>query len=219
MLAVFLLKTFVISLSGVMAPGAVTAAALAQGARRRGAGTLMALGHGIVEIPLIFLIMFGLGVLFQASAFKIAVGILGGAFLVWMGIGMMRQAAAGDAVTGMAGTTGPLMTGLVLSISNPYFLLWWATVGLNLTLEARNLGWTAFLLFALVHWLCDLIWLTILSFGSFHGTNVLGPRSQKIVLQICGVALIVFGLHFVYQAIEPFAVILVRGVLRRLGVM
>jgi threonine/homoserine/homoserine lactone efflux protein len=201
MLALFLLKTVAISLSGVMAPGAVTAAAIAQGARRRTAGVLMAVGHGIVEIPLIFLIMFGLGVLFQANGFKVAVGVLGGAFLVWMGIGMIRQAAAANTVTGMAGTTGPLMTGLILSISNPYFLLWWASVGLNLTLEARNLGWTAFLLFAFVHWLCDLVWLTILSFGSFHGTNILGPRSQKIVLQICGVALIAFGIHFICRAI------------------
>jgi len=201
-LAGFLLKTILISLSGVMAPGAVTAAAVAHGARRRWAGTLMALGHGIVEIPLIFLLMFGLGVLFQASGFKIVVGLLGGAFLVWMGQGMIRQVRAADAVSGKAGTTGPLMTGLVLSISNPYFLLWWATVGLNLTLEARDLGWTAFLLFALAHSLCDLVWLTALSLGSFHGTKVLGPRSQKIVLQVCGVALMVFGVTFAYGAIK-----------------
>jgi len=198
----FLLKTILISLSGVMAPGAVTAAAVAHGARRRWAGTLMAFGHGIVEIPLIFLIMFGLGVLFQASGFKIVVGLLGGAFLVWMGQGMMRQVGAPDAASGKAGAAGPLMTGLVLSISNPYFLLWWATVGLNLTLEARDLGWTAFLLFALTHSLCDLVWLTVLSLGSFHGTNVLGPRSQKIVLQFCGVALMVFGISFAYGAIK-----------------
>ncbi|UCD49564.1 MAG: LysE family transporter [Phycisphaerales bacterium] len=196
----FLVKTILISLSGVMAPGAVTAAAVAHGARRRWAGTLMAVGHGIVEIPLIFLIMFGLGILFQADGFKIAVCVLGGAFLVWMGLGMVRQVGAANTVSGQAGTTGPLMTGLILSISNPYFLLWWASVGLNLTLEARDLGWMAFLLFALTHWLCDLVWLTILSFGSFHGTSILGPRGQGIVLQICGVALIAFGVHFAYGA-------------------
>ena len=199
-LASFLLKTIFISLSGVMAPGAVTTAAIAQGARRRWAGILMAVGHGIVEIPLIFLLMLGLGVLFQANAFKIAVGGLGGAFLIWMGIGMIRQSGRLDAVSSMTPASGPLATGFILSISNPYFLLWWATVGLNLTLEARDLGWTAFLLFALVHWLCDLIWLTILSFGSFHGTSILGPRGQRIVLLVCGVALGAFGIHFICRA-------------------
>ncbi len=199
-LILFLLKTVVISLSGVMAPGAVTTAAIAQGARRRWAGVLMSVGHGIVEIPLIFLIMFGLGVLFQAAAFKIVVGVLGGAFLIWMGVGMLRRPDGSDMMSSSAGATGPLMTGLILSLSNPYFLLWWATVGLNLTLEARGLGWTAFLLFASVHWLCDLVWLTILSFASFHGTSVLGPRGQKMVLQLCGVALGVFGVNFMMRA-------------------
>ena len=200
-LVFFLLKTVMISLSGVMAPGAVTTAAIAQGARRRWAGVLMSIGHSIVEVPLIFLIMFGLGVLFQAMAFKIAVGLLGGGFLIWMGLGMLRQPDDGNAISGAVGATGPLMTGLILSLSNPYFILWWATVGLNLTLEARGLGWTAFLLFALVHSLCDLVWLTILSFASFHGTNVFGPRIQKIVLQVCGVALGLFGISFMVRAV------------------
>jgi threonine/homoserine/homoserine lactone efflux protein len=201
MLAVFLLKAIGVSLSGVMAPGAVTAATVAQGARRRWAGPLMAVGHGIVEIPLIFLIMLGLGVLFQAVWFKIVVGCFGGAFLVWMGIGMWRDAGQADASPDKAVATGPLMTGMILSISNPYFLLWWATVGLNLTIEARGLGWGVFLLFALVHWLCDFTWLTILSFGAFHGTDIFGPRVQRIVLQVCSVALIAFGILFAYRAI------------------
>jgi threonine/homoserine/homoserine lactone efflux protein len=185
-----------------MAPGAVTAAAIAQGARRRWAGALMAIGHGIVEIPLIFLIMLGLGVLFQANGFKIGVGLFGGAFLIWMGIGMLRAVGKVDSEPGSVGRAGPLMTGLILSISNPYFLLWWATVGLNLTLEARDLGWIAFLLFAIVHWLCDLVWLTILSLGSFHGTNILGARQERIVLYVCGVALAAFGALFIYRALQ-----------------
>jgi threonine/homoserine/homoserine lactone efflux protein len=197
----FLLKAVVISLSGVMAPGAVTAAAIAQGARRRWAGALMSFGHSIIEIPLIFLIMFGLGVLFQANWFKIAVGLFGGGFLVWMGIGMLRERGAADPSSARTADAGPIMTGLILSAGNPYFLLWWATVGLNLAIEARNLGWLAFVLFALVHSLCDLVWLTILSFGSFHGTNILGPRVQRIVLDICGVALGLFGIHFIWRAV------------------
>lgn len=201
-LAVFLLKTVLISLSGVMAPGAVTAATIAHGSRGRWAGTMMAVGHGVVEIPLIFLLILGLGMLFQEDGFKIVVGILGGGFLVWMGKGMLLRPGGDELTSGTKDTVGPLMTGLILSISNPYFLLWWATVGLNLTLEARELGWVAFLLFALVHWLCDLIWLTILSFGSWHGTTVFGPRSQKIVLRVCGAALLVFGCGFMSRAIR-----------------
>ncbi len=197
----FLLKTLVISLSGVMAPGAVTAAVIAQGARRRWAGVLMSLGHSLIEIPLIVVIMLGLGALFQADWFKIAVGLLGGGFLVWMGIGMLRVKDGADPSLERTANAGPMMTGLILSASNPYFLFWWATVGLNLALEARSLGWLAFVLFAVVHSLCDLVWLTILSFASFHGANIFGPRVQRIVLYICGVALSVFGICFIWKAL------------------
>ena len=95
-LLLFLLKTVGISLSGVMAPGAVTAATIAQGTRNRWAGVLISVGHGVVEMPLIFLIMLGLGTLFQADWFKIAVGILGGGFLIWMGVGMLREVGKRD---------------------------------------------------------------------------------------------------------------------------
>ena len=50
-LVTFLASASVISLSGVLAPGALTAATIAAGARRRWAGTMVAVGHGIVELP------------------------------------------------------------------------------------------------------------------------------------------------------------------------
>ena len=56
-LLLFLGQVVVISLSGVMAPGPVTAAAIGMGARSRYAGMLLAIGHGIVEFPLMILIV------------------------------------------------------------------------------------------------------------------------------------------------------------------
>ena len=62
-LVLFLGKVIMISLSGVMAPGPVTAVVIASGARNRYAGILMALGHGIVEFPLMIVIVLGAGTL------------------------------------------------------------------------------------------------------------------------------------------------------------
>ena len=58
-LFLFLVQVVTISLSGVMAPGPVTAAANAMGARNRFAGAIIAVGHGIVEFPLMILIIVG----------------------------------------------------------------------------------------------------------------------------------------------------------------
>ena len=55
----FLLQAVLISLSGVMAPGPLSAAIVGQGRRSPHAGALVALGHGIVEFPLMAVILIG----------------------------------------------------------------------------------------------------------------------------------------------------------------
>ncbi|MFZ2149156.1 MAG: hypothetical protein WAV28_18245, partial [Sedimentisphaerales bacterium] len=61
-------------------------------------------------------------------------------------------------------------------------------------------GIWAFALFAITHWSVDLTWLQILSWVSFKGSVLLGPRGLRIVLVICSAALLVFGLFFIYNA-------------------
>jgi threonine/homoserine/homoserine lactone efflux protein len=203
----FLLSAIIISLSGVMAPGAVTAATIAQGTRSRWAGLLISVGHGIVEMPLIFLLMLGLHFFFEMNPVKITIGILGGGFLLWMGYRMLRQIRHRPSEQSKPFQSGPIMTGIVLSATNPYFLLWWATVGLNLALKAEGFGTLALVLFAIVHWLCDVVWLSILSFASFYthkGAGLFSGHVQKGILGCCGIALLFFGGKFLFDALRLF---------------
>jgi threonine/homoserine/homoserine lactone efflux protein len=97
----------------------------------------------------------------------------------------------------------PFVTGIVLTGANPYFLFWWATVGLALATQASEYGAAMLLTFGVVHWLCDLVWLEILSLGGFHGSKAFGVRSQKVISVICAVVLFGFGLKFLYEAGSP----------------
>ena len=183
-----------------MQPGPVTATAIAMGARSRWAGTLLAIGHGIIEFPLMVVIILGLGKYFKLQKVQITIGLAGGVFLLLMAIqGLLSLKAKADNTTS-ALTNKPILAGIILSAGNPYFLLWWATVGLALATQATQWGIWAFALFALAHWSVDLIWLQILSWASFKGSVLLGPRGMRIVLMICSAALLVFGLFFVYNA-------------------
>jgi threonine/homoserine/homoserine lactone efflux protein len=200
-LITFLLSTVVISLTGVMSPGPVTAATLAAGARERHAGLMMAIGHGIVELPLVLLIVMGLGRFFQIEGIRIAFGIIGGVFLAVLGMQMLRSVRRPSASGEPAKGRTTLATGILLTACNPYFLLWWATVGLALATQASQLGLLAFALFAILHWLCDLFWLEILSQASYRGGQVFSDRSQSVVLGVCGVALLLFSAKFLLDAI------------------
>lgn len=199
-LVFFLAKVVGISLSGVMAPGPVTAAAIAMGARNRFAGALMAVGHGIVEFPLMILIILGMDKILKSTTTKIVIGFAGGVFLLFMAIQMIRSLSRTQDQEVKVTRSGPVVAGIVLSGGNPFFLIWWASVGLNLAITAADFGIWAFALFAVVHWLCDLIWLSLLSWASFKGSALLGPRRQKKILLICSLALLVFGLFFIYNA-------------------
>jgi threonine/homoserine/homoserine lactone efflux protein len=186
-----------ISLSGVIAPGVVTAATISLGAKNRFAGTLMAFGHGIIEIPLMVLLLFGVGKLLQLRPVEITIGLAGGAFLIFMAISMVKDLKRSGDVDVSFVKGGPLMAGIVLTGANPYFLIWWATIGLALIDGATKLGMLAFVLMVVVHWSCDLLWLTLLSCASFAGTSVLGPGRRRIVLFFCAVALFGFGVWFI----------------------
>ncbi|HOD84915.1 MAG: LysE type translocator [Planctomycetes bacterium ADurb.Bin126] len=204
----FLATAAAISLSGVLAPGPVTAATLVAGTRHRHAGAWIAVGHLVVEVPLILLVTFGLARFFQYAGVQAGIALAGGGVLIFMGVGMLLalrkplsdepEQAAQDAETA-ARKHRPLITGVLLSAGNPYFLLWWATVGLKLTGDALSFGLLGLGLFTLVHWSCDLVWLEALSLASHGGTKLMGRRVQQVILAVCGAALAIFGLLFLYD--------------------
>jgi len=196
----FLVQVVVISLSGVMAPGPVTAVAIAKGPRSRFAGALIAVGHGIVEFPLMILLILGIGRILKLTYTQIIIGLAGGAFLLIMATQMLHSAYRPDEQKVAATNRSPVVLGIVLSAGNPYFLVWWATVGLALATRATGLGIWAFAMFAVVHWLCDFIWLTLLSWASFKGSVLLGGKSGRIVPIICAGVLRLFGLYFIIDA-------------------
>jgi len=201
----FLAQVVVISCSGAMQPGPVTATAIAMGARSRYAGALLAIGHGVIEFPLMVVIILGMAKIFKLPKVQIAIGLAGGIFLMLMATQALLSLKAKADAEPRPLQRKPILAGIILSAGNPYFLLWWATVGLALATQATKWGIWAFALFALAHWSVDLIWLQTLSWASFKGSSVFGPRVQKVVLLVCSLALFGFGLFFVYGAIKPLS--------------
>jgi threonine/homoserine/homoserine lactone efflux protein len=198
-LLIFLIQAFVISLSGVMAPGPVSASAIALGSRSRFAGLLIGVGHCIIELPLVVALVLGLGAFFKSEAAQVVTGIGGGLFLLFMAAGMFRDTKKVGQQQPKLRSSDPVLAGIMFSASNPYFPLWWLAVGLNLVMRASELGAWAIILFALIHWLCDCGWLEVLSWASFKGARVFGLRGQRVVLAICAAALAVFGCLFLWS--------------------
>jgi threonine/homoserine/homoserine lactone efflux protein len=196
----FLLTTVAISFSGVMAPGPMTVATLAAGGRSRHAGAIIALGHAVIEMPLIVLSAAGVGRFLAHWQVRTGIGLAGGVVLALLGLQLLLNLRAWDAGPVAPVERHPLMTGIALTAANPYFLVWWATVGLALAVRSLAFGAWMLGLFAVVHWLCDLVWLEVLSLLGFKGSEVFGKRAQIVVSGVCAVALLCFAAKFLYDA-------------------
>lgn len=197
----FLFEAVVISLSGVMAPGPITAVTLGTGTRSPHAGALIAIGHGIIEIPLMIAILYGFGAMLNHPSAKAAVGLVGGLFLLFMGIGMLRRFNRTEAKA-QASNHSPIVAGIALSAGNPYFLIWWATVGATLIMRSVGFGIIGFTTFAVLHWLCDFVWCYLLSALSFRGGRFFGGVFQRAVFVLCGTLLLFFSGKFIIDAMR-----------------
>jgi len=203
-LSMFFISAILISLSGVMAPGPITAATVAHGSRNPNAGMWVAIGHGIVEFPLMFIIFLGFGDIIKKPLIAMVIALAGGVFLLQMGYKMLKTFKQVHINT-KDPSYSPIMAGVILSIGNPYFLVWWATVGATLIINAIKFSLIIVIVFAIVHWLTDLMWLYILSLSTFKAGNIWGDKFSKGVTLICGIVLVFFGGMFIYSAFQTFA--------------
>jgi threonine/homoserine/homoserine lactone efflux protein len=203
-LLAIILSVVVISLSGVMMPGPMFAVTIAKSYRSPWAGTKIAIGHAIVEVPLILLIYFGFARFFQRDGVQIALSLIGGAVIIWLGVNMFR--ARKEVVTsGQDLKYGAITAGIVMSVINPLFLLWWATVGSMLVMKFVAFGTIGLPVLIITHWVCDLIWLSIVSLLIYRTKALWGTRLQEWIFAVCSLLLVGFGVWYLISGIQKIS--------------
>jgi threonine/homoserine/homoserine lactone efflux protein len=188
------------SLSGVMMPGPMFTVTLAKSYKSPWAGVQVSLGHAVIEVPLILLIYFGLAQFFQNIVVQLLLGVLGGGMIIWMGIGLLR-ARKEVAVKGKDTTYSAFVAGIIMSGLNPFFLVWWVTVGSLLLMNFLAFSPQGLVLFIVVHWLCDLVWLSLVSFTIYRTHSFLSLRLQEWIFIACSLGLLYFGGQFIVKGI------------------
>lgn len=205
----FVAYVVVITVSGALSPGPLTIATLIHGAKGGlKAGLNCAFGHMLVELPLTVLIALGLLSLMGSDAQQVLT-IVGGLALVGFGVLQLREVLRSEddprsspvessvPLSGSALLTGATLTGL-----NPFFILWWISVGSALVYEALNLGLVEGLtIMYLAHVWVDYAWLGLIAYLSGRGMRVLGRKIYRYVLTGFSIALMGFGVLWIASAI------------------
>lgn len=215
--------SFLVALTGAMSPGPLltyTIVRTASGGRRGyWMGAWIILGHALLEMAIIILMLLGFSFIFKNTLVMRTIGVIGGAVLVLFGISIIKSIWRGEIATdfiqnpektGTAAKTekpqmfsNPVVGGIFVSMSNPYWWVWWATIGFAFMIqfEVSFNDWTKLLAFFIGHEAGDLAWYLIVSFLTYFSLRRFNRKVYYSILFVCGLFMTLFG---VYLGVSPF---------------
>jgi threonine/homoserine/homoserine lactone efflux protein len=204
-IALFTLTSFAVGLSGALVPGPMLTITISDSVKKGFiAGPLVVMGHFIVEIALIIFIMAGFSWLIGSATVAIIIGTLGGIMLIYMGYKTSRSSVEFQEITNnpvSSSRYGSVVDGIITSVSNPYFFIWWATIGWAFLFRGLEIaGIIGLIGFLIGHWSADLGWMSTVSFFSSKGSKIMSQNQYTLIMKICGVFLIILGLYFLIKA-------------------
>lgn len=209
--------SFIVALTGAMSPGPLLTYTIIKSAGSSKRGYLMGFwiigGHAILEALIIIFLLLGFSFVVKNVFVVRAIGVLGGALLIFFGISIARDVFLGRVSTsfletekkeegnpssaGKKSLDNPVIGGILVSMANPYWWVWWATIGLafmvqfNITFKEG----TKLLAFFLGHEAGDLAWYVLVSVLSFFGLRHLNRKVYYGILLFCGFFMIAFGIY------------------------
>ncbi|MBN2227273.1 MAG: LysE family transporter [candidate division Zixibacteria bacterium] len=202
------ITSFIVGFSGAMMPGPLLAVTVAQtplrGART---GPILTGGHAVAEIAVVVLLSVGLATVVNNTTVSSVIGIVGGSMLVLMGLGMLYELVKNKITPGAAETKSKksgrlVLDGVLTSLSNPYWFVWWATTGSAFLVRSLKHGAVGPAVFYVGHILSDLVWYTFVSFLIWKGRRLIVGTGYKILMAVCALFLLYLGVVFIHDGIS-----------------
>ena len=214
----FLLQVILISTSGVLSPGPLFFINLLYGSRYGSfVGLKIASGHAIVEFPLIIVLSYGLytfSSLDVSDAIFKLIGIIGGIFILIFSILQInsilrdKKSITTTKSKGITNTKfnikNPILAGFLFTILNPFFLIWWLTIGSKMISDSLvNFGiveGTSLVFFS--HIWMDYFWLWFTSFMINKGKSVIKEKVYRIFVFAISVILGIYGVYLLFTSLK-----------------
>ena len=194
----FSLLVIIISASGVMSPGPLFAANITYGLKEGAkSGIKIAIGHSIVELPLIILLGIGVFSLEIFPEFRTAISIFGAITLFGFAGMQIRTILKKNNNITIKPKQGPIITGILFSALNPFFIIWWLTIGFKLISDAMMIwAFAGILIVFVLHIRMDFAWLGITAFLASKSKRIISNKNYKIMVLGLSMTLIYFGITF-----------------------
>jgi threonine/homoserine/homoserine lactone efflux protein len=208
-LVVIFVASFGICFTGAVIPGPLLALTLKESVNRGKAAALwLSGGHSLCELVIVGAIAAGASRMISVDKIVGPVGILGGAIIIWMAVDAFRQAksvAEPEAIgqDALSESRGLIVGGAVVTVSNPYWLLWWLTVGIALLLNAvEAAGPAGIVSFYVGHISSDFLWFGFIGFLVGRRRQMLSARLYRRIIRACAYFLLGFGALFAVYGVR-----------------
>ena len=180
----FAVMVIAISASGVMSPGPLFTANIVYGLKEgKIAGLKIAMGHTVVEFPLIVFLGLGTISLETFPEYRILITVIGAIGLfVFAGL-QIKSIFGKDFRNKTNSNKNSFLAGIFLSALNPFFIIWWLTIGIVLITESIALwGFSGILILFIFHIWMDYVWLFAVAGFASKAKNVLSNNNYKILI-------------------------------------
>ncbi len=203
----FAATVILLTASGALAPGPLFFVTISHGAKSGAkSGLMFSIAHTLIEFTLVMLLACGLLTVRNEPIVKLTVGVAGGMVLLVFGAMQIRgslTSKSDETKSGEVETRNLLLIGLAFTGLNPFFIVWWLTVGANLILLSLEFASLAGVVFMYIcHVWMDYAWLTSVAHFSKMGTNVVGFKWYRLIMAVFGAVLIYFGLTFLINSLS-----------------
>lgn len=189
-----------IGLSGAVMPGPMLSVCVAESYKKGfWAGPLIVLGHAVPEFALMVLFSLGLNKFTDNKVMVGVIGMVGGAFLAWLAVRIFVEVRRGITIDLTARREigwGPTVSGVWTSVSNPGWIIWWATIGARYILLSLQHGIIGLAFFFVGHEIADLGWYSLVSLLVSRGRGRISDRVYHAGLYGCAALVFVFAALF-----------------------
>ena len=197
---------FLTGFSGAMMPGPLLALTIGQvTASGFMAAVWLMVGHALLELILLLLLIAGLRAVLALPKVRGGIGLIGGAALLYMGLDMLRNAMT----LHLGATTGEgmswlrlVLAGAAVSLANPYFTGWWATIGMGQLAQTAPQNPREYLSFYVGHELSDFTWYAFVAVLVIAAKQALEGIWYNWLVALCGGAVVLLALWFLYNGVK-----------------
>ena len=201
----FAITVIILTISGALAPGPMFFLTITHGAKSgTKTGVTFSIAHTLIEFSLVMLLALGLLSYANQPAVRFGFGFAGGIALIIFGgmqiRGSLKEVKESDSKE--VSKRGLFLLGLILTGLNPYFIIWWLTIGANLIILSLEFAGLFGVIFMYVcHVWIDYVWLTLIASLAKKSTKILNLRWYRLLIAIFGLVLIYFGISFLFDSL------------------